>query len=134
MTVLPFVTYRTRVPAEWVDHNGHFNVGYYMIAFDMATDGLFDAVGLDADYRRRTGNSTYVVDAHLTFAREVLERAPIRIESRIVAADDKRLHFFHQMFAALAASHGTMPPPPELGRSVALRRRPHPLGEASGAS
>jgi acyl-CoA thioester hydrolase len=162
MTRCPLVTYRTEVPADWVDYNGHLNIGYYMIAFDRATDGLNDAIGCDAAYRSRTGHSFYVVDAHLTFAREVLEGTAIRIESRIIASDDKRLQFFHRMIAeadgflaataemlvlhvdlatrraapfppglaaslaGLAAAHSTLPPPPELGRSVSLRRRPRP--------
>jgi acyl-CoA thioester hydrolase len=92
------VTYRTVVPAEWVDYNGHLNIGCYMIAFDRATDGLALALGLGEDYLRRTGNSYYIVEAHLSFVREVMEGRPIRIDSRLVGADDKRVHFFHEMF------------------------------------
>lgn len=97
MTDGTLVTYRTEIPPEWVDYNGHFNVGYYMIAFDRATDGLAEEIGLDEDYRRRSGNSFYLVECHLSFVREVMEAAPIRIESRVIGVDDKRLHFFHEM-------------------------------------
>ena len=45
-----------------------------------------------------SGNSYYIVEAHLSFLHEVLEGRPIRIDSRIVDADDKRVHFFHEMF------------------------------------
>ncbi len=91
------VTYRTRVPPEWVDYNRHLNVGYYMIAFDKATDALADRLGIGIEYVRRTNNSFYVVESHLCFEREVLEDAPIRIETLLIAADDKRLQFFHRM-------------------------------------
>lgn len=91
------VTYRTRVPAEWVDYNRHLNVGYYMIAFDKGTDGLADRAGMGLAYVKATNNSFYIVESHLTFEREVLEDAPIRIETLVIAADDKRIHFFHRM-------------------------------------
>lgn len=93
----PLVTYRTVVPPDWIDYNGHLNVGYYMIAFDRATDGLAGALGIGEDYLRRTGNSYYIVEVHMSFLHELREGAPIRIASRLVAADDKRLHFLHEM-------------------------------------
>jgi acyl-CoA thioester hydrolase len=105
---MSLVTYRTRVPRDWVDYNGHLNVGYYMIAFDKATDGLADALGIGLAYRTGFDNSIYVVDAHLCFEREVMEDAPIRVETLVVGADDKRIHAVHSMIeetgGALAAT------------------------------
>lgn len=124
------VTYRTAVPAEWVDYNGHLNVGYYMIAFDRATDGLAEPIGLGEDYRRRSGNSFYLVECHLSFVREVMEGAPIRIESRVLGADDKRLHFFHEMYAEtagyLAATAEMLALHVDLGRRRAAPFAPEP--------
>lgn len=125
------VTYRTVVPAEWVDYNGHLNIACYMIAFDRASDGLALALGLGEDYLRRSGNSYYIVEAHLSFVREVLEGKPIGITSRLIGADDKRLHFFHEMFeedAGFLAATAEM-----LGLHVDLARRraaPFPPPEA----
>ena len=154
------ITYRTRVPRDWVDYNRHLNVGYYMIAFDKATDGFADRLGIGAAYLTATGNSYYVVECHLCFEREVLEDAPIRVETLLLAADDKRLHFCHAMYeetggflaataemlglhvdlttrraapfppeparaiAALAAQHRALARPAQLGRAVALKRKP----------
>jgi acyl-CoA thioester hydrolase len=97
MSQQSLVAYRTRVPHDWVDYNGHLNIGYYMIAFDKATDGFADQLGIGLAYRNATGNSFYIVDAHLCFEREVMEDAPIRVETLVVAADDKRVHFCHSM-------------------------------------
>ncbi|MBI3515966.1 MAG: thioesterase family protein [Proteobacteria bacterium] len=98
MTDDRLTTYRTRVPAEWVDYNRHLNIGYYMIAFDKATDGFADRLGIGAAYVKATGNSYYVVETHLCFEREVLENAPIRVETLLLAADDKRIHFCHCLY------------------------------------
>jgi acyl-CoA thioester hydrolase len=149
------VTFRTRVPRDWVDYNRHLNVGYYMIAFDKATDGLADHLGIGVAYLKATGNSFYVVEAHLAFEREVLEDAPIRVETLLIAADDKRVHLCHLMreetggfLAATAellllhvdlASRRAAPFPPEPARAVAALAerhralpRPSHLGRAVG--
>ena len=38
MPPAPFDEHREIVHPEWIDENGHFNMGYYMVAFDRATD------------------------------------------------------------------------------------------------
>lgn len=36
----PVTIARQTVVAEWIDYNGHMNIGYYGIAFDRASDVL----------------------------------------------------------------------------------------------
>jgi acyl-CoA thioesterase FadM len=43
----PFDEYRDVVRPEWIDNNGHMNMGYYLVVFDFATDAFFPWVGLD---------------------------------------------------------------------------------------
>lgn len=96
----PFDQHRAVVLPEWIDQNGHMNVAYYVLAFDHATDVFFDYIGLDDDYRRQTGGSTFAVESYVTYQREVIEGDPLRITTQLLAYDSKRLHFFHQMFHA----------------------------------
>lgn len=96
----PFDQHRAVVLPEWIDQNGHMNVAYYVLAFDHATDVFFDYIGLDDDYRRQTGGSTFAVESYVTYQREVIQGDPLRITTRLLAYDPKRLHFFHQMFHA----------------------------------
>jgi len=35
---------------EWTDQNGHMNVAYYVLAFDRATDALYDQLGIGWSY------------------------------------------------------------------------------------
>ncbi len=35
-----------KVLPEWIDHNGHMNLAYYVLAFDLATDKFFDGFGI----------------------------------------------------------------------------------------
>jgi acyl-CoA thioester hydrolase len=94
----PLATCRLSVSPEWIDYNGHMNVGYYSVAFDKATDVLLDNIDLGAAYRHRADASMFIVEAHLTYEREVSEGDPLRFETRVLDADGKRLHIFHAMY------------------------------------
>ena len=88
------------VRPEWIDYNGHMNVAYFLLTFDHATDAFFDYVGLDEDYRRRTGGSTFAVESHITYRQEVAEGDLLRFTTQLLGYDDKRLHYIHHMYQA----------------------------------
>jgi acyl-CoA thioester hydrolase len=97
----PLLTAQGRVLDEWLDHNGHMNVAYYLLVFDRATDHFHALLGKNADYIRRTRCSTFALEMHLTYERELLPDAPYRVFTQLVDADHKRIHMLHRMF------HGT---------------------------
>jgi len=97
MPAEPLPTYRARVLPEWIDYNGHMNLAYYLVAFDKATDALFDRLGIGPSYVRSTQHSLFALEAHVTYAREPKEGDPIAITAQLVDVDEKRLHFFHAM-------------------------------------
>ncbi len=103
---VPFERFEGEVLPEWIDYNGHMNLAYYTVLFDQATDLLFDELGLGLDYRRDTLRGTFVAETHNLYERELLVGARVRIATRILGADDKRLHLGHEMFA-LAGDHRT---------------------------
>jgi acyl-CoA thioester hydrolase len=158
MPSLPHPLYRATVAPEWIDFNGHMNVAYYVLAFDRATDGLFDYLGIGEDYRRATHHSIFALEAHVTYERELRQDDAFEIATRLIDADRKRLHLFHAMtrakdgelsatievmglhvdmagpksaplpddvyakIEALLAEHRKLPPPPQLGRKIGIRR------------
>src|SRR3970282_2053830 len=99
----PFDVYRNRVRPEWIDHNGHMNMGYYVVVFDLATDEFFRSIGLDEAHRRASRVTTFALEAHVTYHREVREGDPLRFTTLLLGHDAKRLHYFHQMYHAEAA-------------------------------
>ena len=105
----PLQTATGNVLDEWLDHNGHMNVAYYLLIFDRATDCFHALLGKNADYIRRTQCSTFALEMHLTYDRELLPRAPYEVRTRLVDADHKRIHMLHCMYHAeegwLAASN-----------------------------
>jgi len=88
------------VRAEWIDVNGHMNLAYYIVIFDHATDVAYDALDIGVAYRERTGNSSFIVETHTLYEREAKEGERLRVTSRLLGADAKRVHLFHEMFRA----------------------------------
>jgi acyl-CoA thioester hydrolase len=118
----PFAEYRDVVRPEWIDHNRHMNVGYYLVVFDYATDAFLAWVGLDAAYRARDRVTTFCLEAHVTYHREVRSGDPLRFTTVLLGHDAKRVHYIHTMYHAaegyLAATNELM----SLHVSLATRR------------
>ena len=108
----PLDAYRDVVRPEWIDSNHHMNVGYYLVVFDLATDEFMRWVGLGQDYRRARRVTTFCLEAHVTYHKEVREGDPLRFTTQLLGHDAKRLHYFHQMYHAeegyLAATNELM--------------------------
>jgi acyl-CoA thioester hydrolase len=68
--------FETRVLMEWIDYNGHMRDSYYGLVFSLAVDALQDEVGLDAEYRERTGCTIYLIEDHKVYLKEVHVSSP----------------------------------------------------------
>ena len=108
----PFDRYRDVVRPEWIDHNRHMNMGYYVVVFDLATDEFMRWIGLGAEHRQTHRVTTFCLEAHVTYHREVREGDPLRFTTQLLSHDTKRLHYIHCMFHAtdgfLAATNELM--------------------------
>lgn len=94
----PFDRYEGEVLPEWIDHNGHMNLAYYVVLFDFAVDTLFDAVGFGPDYRAQTNHGSFAVETHTLYERELTVGEHVRVAAQFLGADDKRLHLAMEMF------------------------------------
>lgn len=108
----PFRGATATVLPEWIDHNGHMNVGYYHVAFDIAAAPFFRWLGFSPEFRREHSSSTFALESHLHFLREVRLGDPLRFEARLLEVDHKRLHYYQEMFHGtegyLAATYETL--------------------------
>ena len=104
----PLCLHRGSIRREWIDYNGHMNVAYYVLVFDQGTDALLDYLGMDTAYRERTGFSTYVLESHITYERELKLGDAYRVTAQLLDVDAKRLHYFqhlyHELDGTLAAT------------------------------
>ena len=94
----PLDRHRAVVLPEWVDLNGHMNIAAYVTVFDQAADVLCVLLGVGPLYTHHKIGMVFVLETHLTYAREVRLGAPFRITSQILDHDAKRLHLFHHMY------------------------------------
>lgn len=94
----PFDVYRDRVQDAWIDHNDHMNMGYYMVVFDFATDAWFEYIGLDRPHRDRHNVTTFSLEGHINYIRELRADDPLRFTTRLLDFDAKRIHYFHEMY------------------------------------
>jgi acyl-CoA thioester hydrolase len=109
---VPFEGFRALVKPEWIDANGHLNMAYYVLIFDYATDAWFEYLGLGQAHRQAHPVTTFCLEAHVTYHREVREGDALRVTTRLLGFDVKRLHYFQEMYHAgeghLAATNELM--------------------------
>ena len=95
-----FTTY-AEVKPEWIDYNGHMNMGYYLVAFDhIATDEFYNSMHIGVDHKQALGKTTFTLGANIDFIREVMAGDRLRLTSQLTDYDHKRLHYIHFMYHA----------------------------------
>ena len=88
------------VRPEWIDVNNHMNVAWYVAAFDLGIDSLWEHFGINDAYINGSQRSTFAVECHVTYQQELLEADPYIVTSQILAYDAKRLHHFQRLYHA----------------------------------
>ena len=108
----PFDQYQNVVRPEWIDENDHMNMGYYVVVFDLATDAWLDHIGLDDTHKQSQSVTTFTLESHVCYLREVRRGDPLRFTTLLLGFDDKRIHYIHEMWHAdqryLAATNELM--------------------------
>ncbi len=95
----PIVTVRRAVPVDWLDYNGHMNESRYLQAFSDASDRLMEIIGCDQDYIA-TGGSYFTAETHIRNIDEARLGARIEVRTRVLAAEGKKMHIWHEMHCA----------------------------------
>ncbi|MEM7346664.1 MAG: thioesterase family protein [Chloroflexota bacterium] len=83
---------------EWIDHNGHMNVAYYVVAFDIVTDAIYENWGIGLDYPTRFNASVFTLGMNVDYLSELFVNDSIQISTQMLDVDHKRIHYFHQMY------------------------------------
>ena len=76
------------------------NVAYFVLAFDEATDAVYETWGLGLDYPQQSGCSVFTLGMNVDYCSELFVDDPIRIETDLIDVDAKRIHYFHRMYNA----------------------------------
>lgn len=92
------LTISTPVQPEWIDYNEHMTEYCYLKLFGDATDVVLAKIGAGAEYVA-AGHSWYTVETHIRHLGQSRLGEPIEVRTRVLAADAKRLHLFHEMLS-----------------------------------
>lgn len=94
----PIHTRTRRVPAGWIDYNGHMNVAYYTMAFDQALDEILDErIGIGENLARAGRMGPMALQTQIHYLGELLEGAEFACDFLLLDADHKRMHMFLTM-------------------------------------
>lgn len=94
----PFVGPPITIKPEWIDFNGHLNAGYYFVIFDDSVSAWMEFVGLGTAHRDEHDVTTFSVEGHVTFERELKLEDPIEIRTQLLAWDAKKIHCINFMY------------------------------------
>ncbi|MGR8921539.1 MAG: thioesterase family protein [Gammaproteobacteria bacterium] len=99
----------TEATAEhaWAAPGDRLRRAWYLKVFDDAGDRLSELAGMGAAYTRRTHNSWVALESHLSVMVELRPGDHVRVESRVLAVDERKLHVSQAMYAGdvLVATH-----------------------------
>ncbi|MBX3513263.1 MAG: thioesterase family protein [Xanthobacteraceae bacterium] len=96
----PFVSSAMTVEPGWVDYDGHLNMAYYNVLIDRSVDEAFALVGLGPYYIKERGHSFFTAECHVRYLKELQAGEVVRTTIRLVDYDEKRIHFFAELYHA----------------------------------
>jgi|TARA_A100001011_G_scaffold15562_1_gene16239 Predicted thioesterase len=87
-----------KIKKEWTDYNGHMNVAYYVLIFDLyAAEILMTKFNMGEKSAKETNKSTMVVESHITYNQELKEGDEVDLNLIYFSHDKKRLLYKFEM-------------------------------------
>ena len=80
------------VGGDFIDQNGHMNIGHYFRLSSLAAWELLKALGMDDDYIPRRGLSFFTVEHRLRYLGELREGQRFTVRAGLVGRTGKALH------------------------------------------
>ena len=93
-----FLSTELELRPEWIDYNGHLNMAYYNVLFDLGADQAFEIMGFGADYAKTRNHTTYSAEFHVRYLREIHLGDRVRLGFQLLDVDRNKFHFCQWMF------------------------------------
>ena len=87
-----------KIIKEWTDYNGHMNLSYYILIFDMGAEVILSKFKMGEHSAKTTKKSTMVVETHTNYNQEVKEGDEVDVVLSHFDHDNKRLHYKLEMY------------------------------------
>ena len=89
-----------KIIKDWIDYNGHMNLSYYILVFDMGAEVILSKFKMGEHSAKTTKKSTMVVESHITYDQEVKEGDEVDINLIYCDHDKKRIQYKLEMIHA----------------------------------
>ena len=86
-----------KIIKDWIDYNGHMNLSYYILVFDMGAEVILSKFEMGEHSAKTTKKSTMVVETRTIYLKEVKENEEVIISLSYFDHDKKRLHYKLEM-------------------------------------
>ena len=86
-----------KIIKDWIDYNGHMNLSYYILVFDMGAEVILSKFKMGENSAKTTKKSTMVVETHTNYIREVKQNDEVIVSLSHLDHDKKRLHYKLEM-------------------------------------
>ena len=87
-----------KIVKDWTDYNGHMNVAYYVLIFDIyGAEKLMSNFKIGEHSANTTNKSTMVVESHITYNQEIKEGEEVDVNLTYFDHDKKRLQYKLEM-------------------------------------
>ena len=87
-----------KIIKDWTDYNGHMNVAYYVLIFDLfGAEILMNRFHMGEESAKTSKKSTMVVESHITYNQEVKEGDEVDVNLLFFDHDKKRLQYKLEM-------------------------------------
>ena len=86
-----------KIIKDWIDYNGHMNLSYYILVFDMGAEVILSKFKMGEHSAKTTKKSTMVVETHTKYIREVKQNDEVIVSLSHLDHDKKRLHYKLEM-------------------------------------
>ncbi|PZX06836.1 thioesterase family protein [Celeribacter halophilus] len=93
----PHISSLIEVRPDWVDYNGHINMAYYAVIMDQGGDEIYPHIGLGETYAKTARHTTYTAEVHICYKRELKLGDRVRVHTRLLDFDAKRMVLFHEI-------------------------------------
>ena len=85
------------VDPELIDDNGHMAALAYAAAFSRASKELIDRLHVSSRFQHEDNRTVFILHWHVTYLREVMAGARLRMAGRLLDRGDKLIHYFIEM-------------------------------------
>jgi len=87
-----------KIITDWTDYNGHMNLAFYIHLFDQGWDVLLDKFQMGGDSAKFEKRSTFAVESHTKYIKEVKEGDEVDINLLFLDRDTKRMVYQLEIF------------------------------------